>query len=243
MQPDVEVVSHDRAASGTPFWGYSDLFLVLGLLFAATVAVVISTWMLQRFSSVAGTDYRVQMIVQLIFYAAVYGAFKLVFAIRYEKPVLASLGWVKSEFPLKWALLGGGLLTIGVQSILIGLKTPPVHSQVDEMLKAHPVLIGTLAVTLAPFFEELFFRGFLQPLFIRSLGVFAGIFVPALCFGLLHLFQYGKKWQVAVAITTIGIVLGIVRRKANSIKPSTLMHCTYNGALIAASIIGNNQHK
>jgi len=48
------------------------------------------------------------------------------------------------------------------------------------------ILLATFGVTLGPLCEELAFRGFLQPLLVRSLGAVPGVLAATIPFGLLH---------------------------------------------------------
>ena len=48
------------------------------------------------------------------------------------------------------------------------------------------LFIAVIGTTLAPICEEIVFRGFLQPLLVRSLGAVPGILLAAAAFGLMH---------------------------------------------------------
>jgi len=83
-------------------------------------------------------------------------------------------------------------------------------------------------VTLGPVCEELAFRGFLQPLLVRSLGPVGGVLAAAVPFGLLHIPEYGNSWRHGVVITLAGAAFGCVRQATGSTKASTVMHASYN---------------
>ena len=85
-----------------------------------------------------------------------------------------------------------------------------------------------MAVVVAPFFEELFFRGFFQPLFSRTFGTIAGIVLTAVLFGSLHGLEYSWAWQYALFISLAGAVFGWLRARTGSIIPSTVMHGCFN---------------
>jgi membrane protease YdiL (CAAX protease family) len=88
--------------------------------------------------------------------------------------------------------------------------------------------------------EELIFRGFLQPLLVRSLGAVPGILAAAVPFGLLHFSEYGNSWRHAVLISGAGAAFGWMRHATGSTKASTLMHAAYN-ALFFASLWGSKR--
>jgi len=102
------------------------------------------------------------------------------------------------------------------------------------------VLFAVFAAIIAPITEELFFRGFLQPLFSRSFGVIAGILITALIFGGLHAPEYSWAWQYASAVAFAGAVFGWVRYRANSIIPSTIMHGCYNTVFLIAFLVSKH---
>jgi hypothetical protein len=100
-------------------------------------------------------------------------------------------------------------------------------------------LLAITAVILAPLFEEMLFRGFLQPLLSRTFGIIAGVLITAVLFGSLHAFEYMKVWQYVAAVTVVGIVLGIVRVRTNSIIPGVVMHGCFNAVSVIALILQN----
>jgi membrane protease YdiL (CAAX protease family) len=109
----------------------------------------------------------------------------------------------------------------------------PKETPFDELLRRHAaiVLIAVFAVTLGPLMEELFFRGFLYPVLARRIGITAGILVSALGFGLMHAAQYGYSWASILLIFLVGVVLGTVRAKKNSVAAGVLVHMGYNGTI------------
>jgi membrane protease YdiL (CAAX protease family) len=96
------------------------------------------------------------------------------------------------------------------------------------------VLLAVTAIVAAPLIEEMMFRGFLQPLFSRTVGVTLGILITSILFGGLHAFEYQFAWQYVAAIGAVGVALGILRVKTNSILPGTVMHGCFN----AVSVVG-----
>ena len=119
------------------------------------------------------------------------------------------------------------------------IHTPQVTSPMDEIFEVavRLAVFGVMAVTIAPLFEELFFRGFIQPLFSRTFGVVDGIVITAVVFGAVHAPEYSWAWQYVVAVSIAGAVFGWVRARTNSIIPSTLMHGRYNLVFVIALIV------
>jgi membrane protease YdiL (CAAX protease family) len=106
------------------------------------------------------------------------------------------------------------------------------------MLDNRPTLIlfSIFVVILGPLCEELAFRGFLLPLFVRSLGAAAGIMVTGLLFGCLHAPEYSWSWRHVLLVSLAGSVFGWVRYKTGSAAASTYMHSTYNLTQFAAFV-------
>jgi uncharacterized protein len=226
-----------------PFWSYGDLLLVLGLLlaFSAGIAVLMGLLVLP-FPKLRSDPTPLALPVQVLFYAALYLSFWLVLQLRYGRPVLSSLGWRPPRINLLW-MAGGGVVLAFALSVLGGLfKTPKIPLPFDKLTDTPLSLafFGAIAVVLAPFFEELFFRGFIQPLLSRTLGTVAGILVTAALFGALHGFEYAWVWQYAVFITVAGAVFGWLRARTNSIIPSVVMHGCFNAVSVVALAFGKN---
>ena len=220
-----------------PFWGYTDLALVLGILIGFVVAMIGAVGALAFFYPKLRTDPTPLLIpTQIALYAFVYLSFWLDFKTRYNKPVLRSLGWKPARINLFLCAGGGVVLAFAISAIAAALHTPTIASPFDKLTSSavSTVLFGIMAVVLGPFFEELFFRGFIQPLLSRTFGVIAGILLTALLFGGLHAPEYSWAWQYAVAVSLAGAVFGWLRAKTNSIIPSTVMHGCFNAVSLFA---------
>ena len=98
-------------------------------------------------------------------------------------------------------------------------------------------IFGTI---VAPVCEELMFRGFLQPLLVRSLGVVAGILATAVPFGMLHFQEYGKSWRHVLLISLSGVAFGFMRHVTGSTKASAAMHSAYNAFQFVLLLVAKN---
>ena len=239
MQPEEIVLTEPAAPAREPFWGYLDLALVMGLLFASIAAIVVVCGAL-TFAIPALRDDPTPLLLPMQFalYASIYICFFLVFKFRYGKPVFASLGWRRIPVNPLLLVVAGAALAMAISALAAVIHTPKVKSPIDEITKTPLSLavFGVMAVTIAPLFEELFFRGFIQPLFSRTFGVAAGVALTAALFGGLHAPEYSWAWQYALAVTIAGAVFGWVREKTQSIVPSTIMHGGYNLVFVVALI-------
>ena len=67
----------------------------------------------------------------------------------------------------------------------------------------------------------------MQPAMTKTFGVFGGIFLTALVFGLSH-GQYLDYSVALIAVTTIGLILGVSRQVTGSIVPGIIAHLLNN---------------
>jgi membrane protease YdiL (CAAX protease family) len=239
MLPEEIVVEEPAAPPREPFWGYSDLALVLGLLFASIALIVLVCGVL-AFAVPALRDDPTPLLLPMQFalYLFIYLCFFLVFKFRYDKPVFASLGWRPTNVHPLLLAVAGAALALAISALAAVIHTPKVKSPIDEITRTplSLAIFAVMAVTIAPLFEELFFRGFIQPLLSRTFGVTAGVILTAVLFGALHAPDYSWAWQYALAVSIAGAVFGWIRARTQSIIPSTIMHGGYNLVFIVALI-------
>ena len=124
-----------------------------------------------------------------------------------------------------------------VASVL--MRTPDIDSPMKALLSdpTSVMLVALLGITIGPVCEEIVFRGFLQPLLVRSLGALPGILLAAVPFGLLHLQEYGYSWRHALLITLAGASFGWMRHRTGSTKAAALMHASYNGVFFMVLVL------
>jgi membrane protease YdiL (CAAX protease family) len=91
----------------------------------------------------------------------------------------------------------------------------------------------------APIIEELYFRGVVQSVLMRSLGTTPGIVVQAMLFGAAH-FQVGMTFnQAAVKCGTIfvlGLFLGSLRARTGRLGAGMVAHATNNTVVALLSL-------
>jgi uncharacterized protein len=224
-----------------PFWGYADLLLMIGLLSASVAVIMAATSAWVYFHPSLKNDLtQLALPIQFVAYFFVYLCFCAVFKLKYDRGVFESLGWRKTGHSLLVAGLGGVLLAFAISALAVLIHTPKVDTAFDDLVKT-PLSMALLAVTaigVAPLFEEMIFRGFLQPLLSRTLGVALGVLVTALLFGGLHSSEYKGAWQYVAAITLVGIALGVLRARTNSIIPGTVMHGCFNAVSVVGLLAG-----
>jgi membrane protease YdiL (CAAX protease family) len=96
------------------------------------------------------------------------------------------------------------------------------------------VVLGSAAVLLAPFFEELFFRGYLLNCLCQRFHSYTAICVSAFLFALCHIFS---KPLVAIPILfLLGFCCGIVRLWTGRWQDAWRLHFSYNALLVLPQI-------
>ncbi len=221
-----------------PFWNYTDLLLLIGLLVPCLIGGTAVSQTLALINPVLA-DAKL-WVGMLVFYALWFGCLYLVLRMRYfDENIANALGWIYPHRGLFICIISGPLLAILVNVIGALLKTPDNDLPIKKLLQGQlsMALFGIFAVILAPVTEELAFRGFLMPLFIRTFGRELGIVLTAAPFGLLHGSEYGWHWQYIVLIGLAGVVFGIIRQWTGSTLASATMHATYNLTFFVSTVL------
>ncbi len=220
-----------------PFWGYLDLgaFFLVALLGVIVESVLVNL--------VTGGRHVKQIFVllpaQVLLYGFLLGTLAVMFRRYYGRPFWRSLRWAEADWSTP--LVAGCGVGVAFVVVFAGalIRTPDIDSPMKALLSdpTSALLVAALGVTLGPLCEEIVFRGFLQPLLVRSLGAAAGILLAALPFGLLHLQEYGYSWRHALLITMAGAAFGWMRQRTGSTRAAVVMHAAYNGVFFAVLVL------
>jgi hypothetical protein len=235
MEPEVlPPPSEPPKPERDPFWGYTDVFMFAGMMLPCFIAAFVVLPRLAHFDPQAHPWQLVPE--QTVFYALLAGTLAAIFRLQYERPMWRSLGWIPHRLPPLWAVLAGMGAAIAVSVIGVLIKVPITENPMTKLLKdpTSVIPLAIFGVTIGPLFEELVFRGFLQPLLARTLGAAGGIVAANVPFGILHYWEYGKSWRHVVVITLAGVAFGWMRQATGSTRASTLMHGAYNALFFFA---------
>jgi uncharacterized protein len=220
-----------------PAWSGWDVLSIVAVTVVALVlipmAVVVPArlWVYQKLSlmEIMQVPY-VVLVAQVLIYVAVFVLIYLLLSARtgqFWQPL--RWNWPSQSWGGFLAL--GGIVYLGLMGL--GQVLPiPKHLPIDRFFQdaREATLMTILSVTLAPFMEELFFRGLLYPVLARRLGVGMAVLLTGGAFGLLHGAQLKYSWAVLI-IFLVGIALTIVRAVTKSVAASFLVHVGYNGTL------------
>ena len=146
--------------------------------------------------------------------------------------------------PRSWGkafgLAAGAIVAIFVLEGLVSLLPLPESPGKEQGLTPsgwEPAHAGAFAANLvlfaviAPFVEELTFRGAGQSL-LRFLGRAPSIVLVGIAFGLAH-----GLVEALVVLVPFGIALAWLRDRTDSVVPGMLVHALFNGIALAAAVL------
>ena len=239
---------------GSVVWGVADLLLVLGVLLLTVLAkdavlglhsvgLMPSTGRTIVRASVLAVYYSLQLAV-FAWLAARHGAtLWAAFGLGGEATAPRAGGASGAEAPSKAGSLGLVLLLfVGTETFAIvyglvmqaaGLTQPArLSSDLSEVFGsggAGLVLSIALVALVAPFVEELAFRGVVMPVLGAHWGMWPAIAVSSVIYAAYHF----SVWLFAPTLV-LGIAVGWLAWTRRSLMPAILLHVLYNAAAVAA---------
>ncbi|MDQ1409895.1 MAG: protease family protein, partial [Acidobacteriaceae bacterium] len=225
------------------FFGFASLMVVqLGFVFYVSANRHLSAKQVQR---VFENSPQLLVETNLLWYALLFLFLYVTLAVLRDVPFWRSLGWRKlnanpaSSNASGWMYFFSGCgLAIFVALASYNMKNTE-HLPIQEIFKnrSGAMLLMAMAVFVAPLVEETVFRGYLYPLFAKSLGVLPGILITGVLFGLMHGSQLGWTWRLVVLLTLVGVIFTFARARTGTVLASFLLHLGYNSMIALTSII------
>jgi membrane protease YdiL (CAAX protease family) len=185
-------------------------------------------------------DPRVGLPIQLLSYVVL--LFLMVGIVRARTGVdgvfFQSLSWRWPRSTWPGFLLAGVILQVLVTVISARLPIPP-SLPIEKFFQTptYAYLMGGFSILVAPFMEEVFFRGFLYASLARVAGMAASVSLTSVAFMLVHGAQLSFSWAALLPIFIVGLVLTLVRARTRSLAASMLMHASYNATLFLIILI------
>jgi hypothetical protein len=252
---------HPHATSNLPedlrvSWSWPHLFLFLLFGFASLLVVQLA-FVFYVSSKTAGhlSPKQMEQIFEdspqllvgtnVVWYGLLIFFLYLTLAVLRDVPFWRSLGWRKLKANpttgkndgWKYFFSGAGL-AIFVAVASYSVKNTD-HLPIQELFKNRTgaLLLMGMAVLVAPLVEETVFRGYLYPLFAKSLGALPSVLLTGILFGLMHGAQLGWTWGLVLLLSIVGVIFTFARSRTGTVLASFLMHLGYNSMIAVSSII------
>lgn len=261
LPPAAEPLSEPGPAFSPPLarapepWTVRDLLLFIAFLPIAfvvayflvmigyTLGAPFAGWPALTPKTAGGTLFL--LVVQTVLYLLVLGFVYLLVVIRYQLPFWKGVGW---RMPRSWQapayFLAGLVLAFAV------LLAPPILPDTEsfplqEMFTSRAVsfAIGVFAITVAPFMEELIFRGVMFAVFERRVGLRFAVVATAVLFAGLHVPEYWRAWNHVLMILVVGVTFSLARGITGSLAPSVILHMGYNASMMIGLFLSTQQFR
>ncbi len=209
-----------------------------------------------------------EMIVYLVAFAAAYFTFPLI----WHKSFFAGLHWnAATALRHRWALIGTSFLCYVAAIVNIIFVPGPSNTPIEKIFKQPGAawLLFFFGITVAPFFEELLFRGFLLPALSTAYDWLAERFyktprrpfgsdgnpqwsfsamaiasvVTSVPFAMMHAEQTGNSVDAVLLLGCVSIALCAVRLITRSLAASVLVHAFYNFLIFSMMLLGTEGFK
>lgn len=147
-----------------------------------------------------------------------------------------TVSWIKPPQGL-WPmiLLGVGMAvafaSLGGMALVhrtISPTTPMVNLMDQNQSPGLLILFMVMALCVAPWVEEIVFRGYFFQAVFQSRGRVVAVVLISFIFCLLHVPQYWGDWLAVLVVGLVGVNLTLLRYKTDSVIPGIWMHYTYN---------------
>ncbi len=247
------------------------LLLSLLMLVAFSILVIVlalaSHFHLYGFqlSTKSATDLGFNLLSEGILYLLTFGFSLFVFPMIWNESLFAGLEWRgKVAFKWFWALASTSLVCFGLAIVDQVLMPGPENAPIEKMISSTGAawIMFAFGVTMAPFFEEMFFRGFLLPSLCTACDWIAektthslprpldaeghpqwsltamiiGSVLTSVPFALLHVEQQGHSLGPFLLLIVISLILCGARLVFRSLAASTLVHACYNFLIFASAL-------
>jgi uncharacterized protein len=251
----------------TPNFLDSLIFLMLAIAaFVVTTLLTAAAVFLHWFGLLGFEDATkktsVSLAVQVLLYVLLLAIAVPVFRAIWGRGYFGGLHWHARAALRRWYWLLPVAIGCNLMAALGDKLLPfPEHAPIDQMFKTSndAWMLALFGVTIAPFFEEMIFRGFLLPAVAtawdwcleritganpRALdaegnpqwsaaAMVIGSLVVSAPFALMHSPQLGHAWGPLVLLYCVSLALCATRLVTRSLAASTLVHSMYNFMLFA----------
>jgi membrane protease YdiL (CAAX protease family) len=176
------------------------------------------------------------LIGQTVFYAPVLGYIYALVTVKYQLPFWKAFNSGKLTGRRLLRFVAGGIVLALVAEHMPTLVPDKDMFPLQELFSstAAAYALAVFAVVVAPFMEELIFRGVLFNVFERQVGLGFAIAITALLFAGFHVPEYWGAWNHLLLVSLAGGVFSLARGITGSLAPSVLIHLGYNASVMTA---------
>jgi membrane protease YdiL (CAAX protease family) len=264
-----------RPPARIPHFGH--LCLLAGIVGAAYVCMVSLLLLAVHFhlfglklaTITSTTNIRVILASETVLYLFAFAISFAVFPLLWHERFFTGVQW-RGAVALErfWALAAAALGCAALAAVDEITMPGPKNAPIEEMLRAPGAawLMFGFGITIAPFSEELLFRGFLLPSLCTAwdwaaekitgsparlpdtyghpqwslIAMIAASILTSIPFALLHVAQQGHALGPFLLLIVVSLVLCAVRLKTRSLAASTLVHSCYNFIIFSIALIGSS---
>lgn len=249
--PPPPVIPTAKPGTENPVFNVWDVLLILviagaALIFCSAAAVLVV------YATHGGRVNQTQLLnnaliflpAQVVAYILTVGFMVFLVWQKYHTSFLEAVKWNMPHGKLALGSFAIGAVLALITEAASGLlqhwipKSLPIEEYFRTPSSAYA--LAAFGILVAPFVEEVFFRGFLFPALARPLGVFLSTVITAGGFALIHGEQLAHAWIPLLLLFTVGVVLTLARAKTQSVAVSVLMHMGYNSTLFTLLYIATH---
>ncbi len=231
-----------------PPWGLKEILMIIGLVYLCGFSFsLFGTRLVLRVLSFfpgLGSPELASFLLAGLVQALVLGGLVLGFARAKYRAPLAYLGLSRfSWHDFLITGLGGGLVVFSLVILAMGLIIlllpyyPQPQPFAGVILETHNwrelLVLLALGGVLAPLGEELYFRGFVYPVFRFHFGLFPAVLITSAFFAALH-FDLVRFLPLALG----GAGLALICEKTGSLFPALAAHSIWNVAMTILIFLG-----
>jgi uncharacterized protein len=262
---------HEERIPNFGHLGILILIALIGLFGAGIVARVALYFHLFGVSTItqATTEIHYTLGSEGIFYILTFAGCLLIFPLFWHKGLLAGLHWRgATALRLRGWLFGAAVVCFILAMFNSVLIPGPADAPIDRIFRMPGAawMLFAFGVTLAPFFEEMGFRGFLLPALCTAFDWMAekardqpahpldenghpqwslpamsiAALITSVLFALIHADQTAYSVGPFLLLVCVSLVLCWVRLATRSLAASVLVHASYNFLLFSLMFFGTS---
>ncbi len=257
-----------------PHFGHFCLLVLLALISLVGAAVLLRVALQYHLYGISTMQQAMGEIhytlgTEAVLYLFTFGLSLLIFPLFWHKSLMAGLQWNgATALRLRKRLAGAAFICFLIALLNSAVLPGPANTPIEKIFRAPGAawLLFAFGITLAPFFEEMFFRGFLLPALCTAYDWFAektageihkpldenghpqwslpamviGSIATSLPFAAMHAAQTGYSLGPFLLLVGVSLVLCSVRLWTRSLAASVTVHACYNFLLFALMMLGTD---